>query len=140
MNVKMRVGGVYRQRNGHIEEIVSRDGHFRYPWKGLSGNCYAETGRHYSAECDYSKHDLIEEIDPPSEIKDDKVSYVLFVEGKFITCSEYGRVTISGDGHTHGEATAVDMFYLLRDTTERLQSQLEEARSPWWRKVLEKLK
>lgn len=65
---------------------------------------------------------------------------ILFVKGSFITCSKCGRVLISNNGYEYKDATTADMFYLMRDTVKGLEDKLAEARRPWWRKLLEKLK
>lgn len=70
----------------------------------------------------------------------DQPTEIIFTQGKFITCSKYGRVMISNNGYGHEEVTAADMFYLMKDTVKHLQAKLAEARRPWWRKALEKLK
>lgn len=57
---EMVVGGVYKQRNGGIEEIVHIDEHFIFPFNGKSGCFYTLEGR----ICLFSEHehDLIERI------------------------------------------------------------------------------
>ncbi len=67
--LKLRVGGVYKRRDGGIEKIVDKKGEL-FSYVGESGALYDEDGNNSVWRPDDSPEDLIEEVQPEGETSD----------------------------------------------------------------------
>ncbi len=58
----MGVGGVYKRRDGFVDEILDHEGTEAYPWRGKSGDRYQENGKGYTRYGEQSAFDLIARV------------------------------------------------------------------------------